>query len=208
MQTISSLENSRLGEDAYVVGGGKSMDFYPPELFKDRFVLAVNQASRLVEASYIVRKENTIVSNDHTPVIASRHKAGCVEMGENKADYLFDHNQNFCHTISDKSCHPYGEKIIVSWSTITSAIHLAAYMGAKTIFLAGHDCATIDGSQVADGYYDGVSRLTPEQDYTKWLSVIAPQTAFLRDYLQKSYGVSLISLSPFIGLKHEGHIIA
>ena len=211
MQNILSLENVMQGmdfynKDAFVVGGGKSMDFYPPGFFTGRFVLAVNQSSRLVNANYVVRKENSALETSR--VIASKYAAGIADGHPNKSDFIFEHNHNNLSEISTDGLHPHGEKIIVSWSTITSAIHLAAYMGAKTIFLAGHDCATIDGCQVADGYYDGVSRLTPEQDYAKWLSVIAPQTAFLRDYLQKSYGVSLISLSPFIGLKHEGHIIA
>ena len=59
MQTILSLENTILGQDAYVVGGGKSLDFYPKGFFDGRFVLAVNQASRIVPADYIVRKEFT-----------------------------------------------------------------------------------------------------------------------------------------------------
>ena len=36
-------------------------------------------------------------------------------------------------------------KLIVSGSTITTAIHLAAHMGAKYIILLGHDCGTLDG---------------------------------------------------------------
>ena len=35
--------------------------------------------------------------------------------------------------------------LVVSHSTITSAMHLAAYMGAATVILAGHDCGALDG---------------------------------------------------------------
>jgi hypothetical protein len=206
VQSILSLENIILGQDAYVVGGGKSLDFYPDGFFDGRFVLAVNQASRLVPADYIVRKEFSGQSD--VPVIASECVAGIANGSPNKADYIFEHNHNTLSEIDENGLHPHGEKIIVSWSTITSAIHLAAYMGARTIFLVGHDCATVNGEQVADGYYDGVQRFTAEQDYSEWLALIAPQTALVRDYIQDEYNVSTISLSPFIGLSHEGHKIA
>jgi len=211
VQNILSLENVMQGmdfynKDAFVVGGGKSMDFYPPGFFTGRFVLAVNQAARLVNANYIVRKENSELETSR--VIASAHVAGVSNGGLNNADYVFEHNHNNLSEISTDGLHPHGEKIIVSWSTITSAIHLAAFMGAKAVFLAGHDCATIDGAQVADGYYDGVGRFTAEQDYSNWLALIAPQTAFLRDYILKEYGCMLVTLSPFIGLKHEGHKVS
>ncbi len=205
MQGISFLKDAHRGRNVYVVGGGKSLDYYPKDFFKNKIVLAVNQASRIVPATYIVRKEFS--GHSDVPVIASRYVAGCIDGGLNRADYLFDHNHNTCSTINISDLHPKGDKIIVSWSTITSAIHLAAFMGASNIFLVGHDCASLDGEQTASGYYDGVARFTAPQDYDNWLSLIPPQTAFVRDYIQKEYGVSLITLSPFIGLTHEGHTI-
>jgi hypothetical protein len=205
MQDISFLKDAHRGRNVYVVGGGKSLDYYPKDFFKNKIVLAVNQASRIVPATYIVRKEFS--GHSDVPVIASRYVAGCIDAPENKADYIFEHRHNKLSTIDIAGCHPLGNKIIVSWSTITSAIHLAAFMGASNIFLVGHDCATLDGEQTAYGYYDGVSRLTGEQSYDKWLSQIAPQTEYLRDYLQKWYKIPLVSLSPFIGLNNEGHLV-
>ncbi len=205
MQNTSLLKGTFKGDDVYVIGGGKSLDYYPKDFFNGRHVMAVNQASKIIKSDYIVRKENTSICD--VPVIVSQYRAGCLDLTENEADYIFEHNHNTLSKIDTGGLHPGGDKIVVSWSTITSAIHLAAYMGAGAVFLAGHDCATIDGSQVANGYYDGVSRLTQEQDYTEWLNVIAPQTIFMRDYLRDQYNIPLISLSPFIGLKNEGHII-
>ena len=214
MQSILSLENKYKGRDIYVVGGGKSVDFYPKSFFDGRIVIGVNQASRVVPCNFIVRKEHATVEGD-VPVIASKHKFGSLRMGLNgteadprlKTNYYFDHHDNGIAEINTEGLHPNGDKIVVSWSTITSAIHMAAFMGAKSIFLLGHDCATIDGDAVAKGYYDCVDRITPESDYGKWLSGIAPQTTFMREYLRDQYQCSLITLSPFIGLKHEGHKI-
>jgi hypothetical protein len=205
MIDISSLENIHSGEDIYVVGGGKSLDFYPRGLFGSRIVIAVNQAAKYVPCNYIVRKENSVCGD--VPVIASKHLAGGNNLTLNQADYIFEHNQNELDKIDIGDAHPCGNKIIVSWSTITSAIHLAAFMGARAVFLVGHDCALVDGEQTAFNYYEGVGRLTAAQDYTQWLAEIAPQTLYMRDYLRNEYKIPLISLSPFIGLKHEGHEI-
>ena len=205
MQSISSLENLRKGEDIYVVGGGKSMDYYPSGFFGSRCVLAVNQASILVNPTFVIRKEGADIRK--APVISSMHRAGCLDLGMNRSDYMFDHNHNMLSVIERADLHPYGDKIVVSWSTITSAIHLAAYMGARAVFLAGHDCATIDGEQTANDYYLGVNRITQPQDYSNWLKCIASQTIWMREYLYSEYKIPLISLSPFVGLKHEGHII-
>jgi len=206
VRRIASLENKHLGEDIFVVGGGRTVDYYPRDAFQGRTIIAVNQAGRKVDATYTVRKENA-TAGEGVPVIASRHVAGMPGSGENRADYVFDHNANLLDKINTEGCHPYGEKLIVSWSTITSAIHLAAFMGAGSVFLVGHDCAVLDGGATFKGYYDGVDALTSPGDYAAWLSKIGGQTAFMRDYLRDRYQANLFTLSPFIGLKHEGHEI-
>ena len=202
-----SLENKHLGEDIYVIGGGKSLDFYPKGFLDDRITIGVNHTWKMFKGlSYSVFKE--MDGKPDIPLVMPRHSHGLTATRLNEADYIFDHNHNECNSISFDGLHPHGEKLIVSWSSITSAIHLAAFMGARAVFLVGHDCATIDNHQIAEGYYNGARPATASGDYPAWLGQIAPQTALVRDWLLKEYQVPLISLSPFIGLKHEGHEIA
>ena len=69
---------------------------------------------------------------------------------------------------------------IVSFSTIVSGIHLAAYMGAKNIILVGHDCGTIDGIPNVEGYHNDSSYKIVwkkgKEDYIKWLPKIENDT--------------------------------
>jgi len=68
---------------------------------------------------------------------------------------------------------PPKDHLVVSYSTITSAIHLAAYMGAKNIILVGHDSGTLDGECNFDGYHTDASYkiVWPrgKEDYIRWL---------------------------------------
>ena len=206
MQSILSLENKHLGEDIYILAAGKSVDFYPKNFLDDRIVIGVNHTWKMFDVTYSVFKE--MDGKPNVPLIMPKHSHGLSATPLNEADYIFEHNHNECAEIKFDGVHPYGEKIIVSWSSITSAIHLAAFMGARAVFLIGHDCATLDNYQIAEGYYNGARPATASGDYPIWVGKIAPQTAIVRDWLLKEYGVPLISLSPFIGLKHEGHEIA
>lgn len=98
--------------------------------------------------------------------------------------------------------------LIVSGSTITSAIHLAAFMGAATIFLAGHDCDTLDGAMHFDGYHTAFSAKgspvtnTPAK-YRAWMlnateHGIQSTSIQLNHLLLREYGVRVHSLNPFI----------
>jgi len=43
--------------------------------------------------------------------------------------------------------------------------------------------------------------------YNRFMDEIFEQTILMRDYLKKEYSAEVITLSPFVGLKHEGHLI-
>jgi hypothetical protein len=100
--------------------------------------------------------------------------------------------------------------LVVSYSTITTAIHLAAYMGAKTIILVGHDCGTLDGNMNCKNYHTpqtlGIVWKNPGQ-YANWVSQkIEGQTIQLKHMLKEKYGCSIYSLNPFINFNLEGHV--
>ena len=99
-------------------------------------------------------------------------------------------------------------KLVVSWSTVTTAIHLAYWMGAKNIILVGHDCGKLNGKIHIDGYQErndgSVSAWSnKEQSYVNWLSKIEAQTALLRDYLKKEYNINIYSINPYVSLAQK-----
>ena len=94
------------------------------------------------------------------------------------------------------------DMIVVSYSTITSAIHIAAYMGATNIIIVGHDCGTLDGNVNIAGYDESPHGA---QFYRDFFTRIEPQTIALRAKLKEIYGCNVYSLNPFINFGLEGH---
>ena len=100
--------------------------------------------------------------------------------------------------------------LVVSYSTITSGIHLAAYMGAKNIILVGHDCGKIDGESFFKDYHNEKTLSVAWKDqgingYNNFLKNIEIHTITLKKLLKKKYNCNVYSLNPFINFNLEGH---
>jgi hypothetical protein len=217
MKPILSLKDIHKDEDVYILASGKSVDFYNEDFFDGKVVIGVNQAYKKIWCDYLVRKEVKFIKESletESLVIVSEYDSGNLNSGTeklntNKVDhdnlYFFEHLDNL-HTKIDTSV--FGtDKIVVSFSTITSAIHIAAYMGAKNIILIGHDCGTVDGEMTFKGYYDSIKD-TPWTDwkqYKNWLKVIENQTKIVKEQVKKHYGANVVSMLPFVSLNLENH---
>lgn len=191
-----SLENKHLGEDVYVVGAGKSVDFYPNSFFEGKTIIGVNQVGKKVPCDYTVRKEGA--ESYGSTLVRSQYRYGSHGAGENTG-LVFSQNDNLCTKINSEGLHPLGEKLVVSFSTITSAIHLAAFMGAQNIYIVGHDCKAIDGEVVFSGYYDDAQMVQDgEKDYADWLKGLPAQTEWIKDYCESMCGCSVVFVHPRI----------
>lgn len=217
IKKITELKNSHFGEDIYVIASGASLDHIDPSFFDKKTTIGVNQAYRKFKCNYIVRKENSHLRESiqtGAKVICSLWDSGDIRKGkrlknttgnESLSFYVFDHLENG-HTKIDFSVIG-TDSIIVSFSTITSAIHVAAYLGAKNIILVGHDCGLINDKHTFANYYKSISE-TPWKnwdEYKKWLGVIENQTLQVKKELCKKYGCNIYSLNPFINYNLEGN---
>lgn len=162
---IETFKNIHKDEDIYVIASGKSLDFINISFFQDKISIAVNQVYKKIDSPYIVRKEHqhlpdTLIHMKKDQILflpigstGDKNKINKIYIEENHAEdnriVLFQHDKN---NLLLKEL-PNDDKIVVSWSTITSAIHLAAYMGAKNIVLVGHDCGTLDNEKNYKGYH-------------------------------------------------------
>ncbi len=212
---IKPLENKHTGEDIYIIASGKSVDFYDLSFFDNKITIGINQIYKMLPTTYLVRKEHRLMKDIISQVPDTIHVISNGDCGnnnninkqyikQNKLNvYVFDHDKNNCQYKG----LPDGDKIVVSWSTITCGIHLAAYMGAKNIILVGHDCGTIDGESNCSGYHTNTSRNQANEDqYINWLKKIENQTIKLKKDIKVKYGCNIISLNPFINFNLEGHI--
>lgn len=218
MKLIKELKNKHQGEDIYILASGKSVDFISNDFFDGKIIIGVNQAYKKVWCDYLIRKESKFIKQSletDSIVIVSEYDSGNLNSGEeklntNKVDhenlYYFEHLDNK-NTSIDASV--FGtDKIVVSFSTITSAIHIAAYMGAKNIILMGHDCGTINGELTFNGYYNSIKD-TPWSDwnqYKNWLKIIENQTIKVKGYVKQYYGANVLSINPFVSLNLENNL--
>lgn len=208
MKNVYELAGKYRGADIWIVAAGPTMDYVDPALFENKITIGVNQVFRRFKTDYLVRKETEMfkeASQTGIPLIASRYNCATFHLGLNPPpDYVFDHVDNGLKEVDLSVIDPGSGKIVVSYSTITSAIHIAAVMGAANIILCGHDCGTLDGRTRMGGYNDP---LGGDAFYRKWLGEILPQTLAVREKLNAVFDCRVYSLSPFIGLGHEGHEI-
>lgn len=219
---MESYENQHKCADIYVVASGKSVDYISTDFYKNKITIGVNQVYKKIQTNYLVRKEHElideVIKNTKDQIIFISKGAGGGTNSRNQ-DYIvkkygknnkrivvFNHEKNH-YTIPDlpKDRH----SLVVSHSTITSAIHLAAYMGASNIILIGHDCGMLDGECNFTGYHTDetykIAWKNGQEEYKKWTKTIEQHTIILKRLLKSKYGCNIYSLNPFVSFNLEGH---
>jgi hypothetical protein len=215
MKNIVEFKDCHLGKDIWVVASGPSMNYINPEFFTNKITIGVNRVCMKFDCDYLVAKDGrgfSAISNsisDETKIVLSKHESGNLHQNINTYDgehWLFEHPAK-PQEKPDLSCiNKESDKIVVSYSTITSAIHLAAYMGASNIMICGHDCGTIDGNSTISNYYKDIKpHQGSEQGYISWLSQIENHTSAVCHTITRNYGCNIHSLNPFINFNLEGH---
>lgn len=220
IKNITGLKDSHKDKDIYIVASGKSGDFIDPSFFENKITIGVNQVFKRFKTNYLLRKEHKFINdilrdNPETVHIISAGNCGQGNrinvnyLNKNHSDneniYYFNHNHNYCTSVQLPKKEE--NKLIVSYSTITSAMHMAAYMGAKNIILLGHDCGTIDGECNFIGYHTKTTMVQNNTtEYKNWLKQIENQTLSTKIYLKATYNANVYSLNPFINFGLEGHI--
>lgn len=213
MKTHTVLKNiyKTLDTDIWVLGSGKSMDYICPEFFKNKITIATNRIWEKFPCNYVVFKHYQFIEDaikSGKIVIASKHDCGDITKPLNPIEgdyYVFTHKkgrfeERELHFNENLNAIGQDDDIFVSWSSITSSIHLAAYMGARNIIVAGHDCCLLDGEAVGDGHEKKLPVETEEAyklRYAEWLRQIQKESIRLREKIKEVYGCNIYTLNPF-----------
>ena len=219
MLDLTEFENIHKDKDIYILASGKSVDFIDNSFFENKIVIGINQVYKKIQCKYLVRKEYDLMKevfelNKDSILFVS--KGVCGGKGAGNLDIVrknnfsnavvYNHNLNNCKvpkTIPDNG-------LVVSWSTITTGIHLAAYMGAKNIMLVGHDCGPINGEPNFKNYHSKktykLAHSRGKKDYIIWLRQIEAQTIAVKNLLKKKYNCNIHSINPFVSFNLEGNI--
>ena len=201
------LRDTHPGQDIWIIASGPSAGFVEPSFFDGKITIGVNRIWDHFETTYLVVKEVVVLQaaiDSGAKVVASKYNCGNRSAQPSRAKgpfYYFDHRHNGVEQVDLDVIGT--DEIVVSYSTITSAMHLAAYMGAKNILLVGHDCGAIDGKLNLEGYPKSLNR--EPGFYQRFLSEIEPQSLAVRARLRQVYGCNIYSLNPFLNLGMEDH---
>ncbi|HEY3386983.1 MAG TPA: hypothetical protein VGK46_10755 [Saprospiraceae bacterium] len=157
-QSIVNLHQQFCGRDIYIFGTGPSLMKQNAENFRDKICLGINFAFEVlpvmtyvmvhdVETYEIIRKiiDNRKLILSETLVNQSSTLPGHGHLPhripvQNDQAWIYPIQDPYEKNINNKKLDLQKEASIYTWSTTThSAIHLAAYMGAKNIYLIGVD---------------------------------------------------------------------
>lgn len=216
MIELISLKDKHKGEDIYVFGSGPSCDFIDSSFVENKITVGTNQTWKKYNTNYLVRKEHKLLQetldNFKGITLVSLGNRGelplIIKLDEfkNKENLcIYKHLQLNCSKVNFGAFER-EDYLTVSYSTITTSIHFAHYLGAKNIFLVGVDHGTLDSKATFDGYYDDVKQ-TEQKDwnsYKRWLKGLDKDTIAMKNKLH-SLGVNVYSINPFINFNLEGH---
>ena len=217
---IKEFKDRHKGKDIYVICAGPSSDYVPPRFFTDKIVIGVNNVFKKFPCNYVVSKDlkehprytrmvQELKGTD-VKLIFSEYHTGHLADGKNEPDiegWYFEHLDNKSADMNDEVLSVIGsDKLVVSRSTVTSAMNFAAYIGAQNIILLGHDCGTIDGDLYDPTYTEpDWGSANNYASAPKWVGSIESQTLAVKNRLKKVYDCDVISINPFINFGLEGH---
>jgi hypothetical protein len=202
MRPITELKGRFKGEDVWIIASGPTAGMIEPGFFDGKMTIGVNRVWKRFDVTFCVIKEGEAAEEAYQAgrrVIVSQHHCGQLGYRLNEIDggvedgraWWFEHLDNQLEQV-DLSIVG-GDQIVVSYSTITSAMHIAAYMGGRIIILLGHDCGLLDGQRNYEGY--GAPTMKSMDKYAEWLTKIEPQSLAVREKLREVYGVMVYSLN-------------
>jgi hypothetical protein len=222
---LTDFKNKHKNEDIYILASGKSLDFLDNSFFNNKIIIGINQSYKKVIPQYLIRKEHKLLKelleNDNLKNVIHFISAGnCGGLNITNLKYIksLEKNKqlNICIYNHNKNVHNNNiipelkdNELYVSYSTITTGIYLAYYMGAKNIILLGHDCGLIDNESNFTGYHTKDTlqiawKNNSQLQYNNWLDKIENQTIILKKWLNNKK-INVMSLNPFINYNLEGH---
>lgn len=211
---LSELKGRHRGDDIWVIASGASLNFVDQSFFKNKITIGVNRVNMKFDCDYIVAKDvrgfsELLKFKKKAKFLVSQFESGDVGTTLNHVDtehWVFEHPSKKTKQRPNLSSIS-GEQIVVSFSTITSAMHIAAYLGAANIIICGHDCGTIDDQTCFSGYHKQVAPVQGDESaYFEWLAGIEAQSLEVVAWLKQRYGVEIHSLNPFLNFNLDGHL--
>ena len=221
---LTKLKNVHNGKDIWIICAGASMNHVEPDFFENKITIGLNQVYRKFPCDSVIMKDlnekNRFspsveeLRNTKTKLLFSEYSHGCYVDGKSNPKpsdnfYVFNHSdgKTYKKESGELDLSVIGtDKMIVIRSTITSAMNVAAYMGAKNIIVSGADNGSLDGKSYYDEYVqkDWISA-SNNPGNQQWLGGIKDLNIQVRDRIKEIYNCNIYSLNPFWNFGLEEH---
>ena len=212
------------GETIYIVGTGPSQRLFPIDFLEDKTTIGLNQAWKYAPMTYsITVHPEHIWDHEHTEganltkwVVTSRRKRSAVrytthpETGHKRKHDIWFSAQHCEHYVFDPvhgaqaldepallDRRGSDNRLYQAHGVHNSAMWLAARMGAKTVILVGVDMTDLGGEHHAHEQHIRWCGASAEDAYKEYRD-----DAFDTRKRLRSVGVSVLTLTPFLGSGH------
>lgn len=208
---IDHLKNSYQNKDIWIIGSGAALNYFPSSFFDDKVTIGINRVARYVKCDFSILKHlenpseitNSKFLPPHHKLIISEMSGGSGGEGGGypnpivKNALYFKHFNKIPHQIpKTDSISKDSSRLVASWSTLTSALHFGAFLGAKNLFMLAANGELIDGEPNVKGYYDNIKpHQNTKEGYTLWLSKIQSHTQEVCNKLKTEYGCNIYNIS-------------
>jgi len=205
---IFTLYDKHKGEDIYIVGTGPSMQFFPSEQFFDgRLTIGLNQAYRLAPMTYSITVHPELVLEYNRIPDDKKHATHwCIKAWKGPMHLSPRHPVHHVFQAGDPR-HGHNPEFIKNRvknilyqgrGVQQTAMNLACHMGAKTIILVGVDMCSLGDAHHGVDQHTRFCGLSPDDVYKEYRDF----TDHARGLIWEHHGIPVLSLTPFIGLKH------
>ena len=202
---LADLRYKHSGQMVWVVASDASLDYFPEGFWDRRCVITINEPH--VPSRYCVTKndygdahvQSVIDRNPQTLFVASEYRYGNLNHQRSvlTGAITFPHRQNRVSLFNPQTDIPDDdEMLLVSYSTLGSALHLAAYMGAQTCFVVGASGGEFGGKVYVGDY---------SQNSNGYIaSETSKQTQGICDELRRRYGTHFVTVLPWANMRLGG----
>lgn len=203
---IQDLHQIHAGETIYIVGTGPSLRCFDLSFFNEHITIGLNQAWRHLEPTYSITVHPELLA-DYDAVKPRRHNwwserptRWVVKRKPPRADLQFTDPQYYVfdtsYVLKSVRLRPQ-DTLYLGEGVQTCAMDLAARMGARHIVLVGCDGYALNGDCHAHDQHVKWLGMKPDDQY----ALYRQSTAEVRGVL-RTLGVSVMSMTPFIGIAH------
>lgn len=197
---IISLHRTLPGCPAFVLGTGPSMRYFPMKALQGAFVVGLNQAWKYHPCKLMLTAHPELYQEWAASEAAKtaplkwviKKKAPMADLELDDPVHYVYHTSPDLLTVKNQT----EDTLYLGEGIQCTAIDLLVRMGAGTVILVGCDMSSVAGEFHGHDQHVRWLGQTPDEQYALYRKT----TARVRSVVRDAFGVSVLTMTPFIGL--------